>query len=120
MKALWASVILFLVMLGIILGNAAYIHYCSDHLRTLIKQLNASPSKGDALSLMDAFWKRNRGIVELSVGSRGTDSITETLNCLRWAYETDNKAEFLKYTIILENKIEEMERAEFFSVDSLF
>ena len=120
MKAFWASVILFGVMLILIIGNAAYIHETTDRIRLFDSALDNRSDRAEVLSDLNTFWSARRRIISLSVGYEQLDHLTETIDCLRWADSISDEAEFERYRILLRDAIDEIERTENFSVENLF
>ena len=120
MKAFWASVILFGVMLFCIAGNAAYIHGCTNEIHTLVSELDDPSGRQVTLARLDELWKKQQRILTLSVGYEKINRLTEMLDCLWWAHSVKDEAEFELYRILLTDAIDEIERADILSGENLF
>ncbi len=120
MKAFWASVILFGLLLIGIVGNAIYLCNSADQIRALELLLDEPSQRQENLFLLEESWARKQKIIALSVEFESIDRITEAISGLRWAYSTEEKEEFERYRILLLDAIDKMERAEKLSVENLF
>ena len=120
MKALWASVILFGLLLILVCWNAIYIHKSAEELRTLTSKLDEPSTRWDTLSRLDELWKSRRAIIGFSLGDKQLDRLSEMIDSLLWAYSVSDEAEFERYRILLTDAIDEIERAENLSVENLF
>lgn len=120
MKAFWASVILFGILLFLVGWNASYIHESTDEIRALAFRLDEPSSRKETLSQLDSLWETRQKIIGLSVGYEQLDHLTEVIDCLWWAYSVADEAEFERYRILLTDAIDEIERTEKLSAENLF
>ena len=121
MKAWVASLCLFLVLIGIIIANAIYVHRVTNHLCGVTEHLQFDDAKAaQALDELAAYWNRHRALVALSIGYRDLDHVCETIICLRAAYDTQSASDFETYRRILSDAAVEISRLERFSLENLF
>lgn len=119
MKAFWASVILFGVMLFFIGWNAIYIQDSAERIRAFAEEMKHLENRQIALLELDAFWEKHQNLIGLSVSFRETDHLSEMIDCLVWAQNVENEEEFQKYLILLLDAADEIERADRFSIGNL-
>ena len=120
MKALWASVLLFGLLLLFIVGNYLYIQNSTDRLYALVRKADTRETRQDALSELKDLWERCRTPVSLSVHLREIDRISEILDALRWYQDADNEKEFQYNLVLLTDAIEKIGRANRFSLENIF
>lgn len=121
MKAWIASLCLFAVLIGIIVGNAIYVHRVTDHLKEVAYELRFDAENTvHTLDALSAYWNRHRTFIALSIGYRELDHVCETILYLRAAYDTKNASDFEAYRRLLSDTADEISRLERFSVENLF
>ena len=121
MKAWIASLCLFLLLIGVIIANAIYVHRVTDHLREATEALVFDEaSTADALDALWEYWNRHRALIALSIGFRELDHVCETMISLRASYDTRSASDFEQYRRLLADAADEISRLERFSVENLF
>lgn len=121
MKAWIVSLCLFILLIGIIIGNAVYVHRVADHLCSTLHALHFEDAKTAAtLEELDAYWQRHHPFISLSISYRELDHVSETMISLRAAYDTQNVSDFEGYRQLLLDAADELSRLERFSVENLF
>lgn len=121
MKAWIVSLCLFVLLLGIIVFNAVYVHRVSDHLSEVLNSLSADAANTqDELDALDAYWEKHHPLVALSIGYRELDHVSETLISLRAAYQSRNVSDFELYRQLCVDAADELARLEKFSIENLF
>ncbi|MBE6546915.1 MAG: DUF4363 family protein [Ruminococcaceae bacterium] len=120
MKAFWASLLLFGILLGGILCNARYLHRTADYLEKTAQALAQADSRDETLGELERFWEKNQTIISLTVGFRELDRFGEIIVQLRWAHDAENESEFERYRLLLADVTEEIIRSEEFSIKNLF
>ena len=91
MKALISSVILFVILVGIIIGNTFYIRYATDTIRAYTEAISID-STPDEVGRLSQFWKKHKKFVALSSSFTELDDICELIIKLESAYKTGNAA----------------------------
>ena len=120
MKAFWISLILFALLLMATAGNALYIRRVTDRIYAITESLSIPEARADSLAELETLWKKQEPWIGLTVGFRELDHFGELIVQLRWAQDTQNEAELLRYRALLRDAIKELRRAEEFSVENLF
>ena len=121
MKAWIASLFLFVLLIGIIIANAVYIHRVSAHLQSAANSLCfESEQTAQTLDELSAYWRRHRARIALSISYRDLDHVCETIISLRAAYDTQSASDFENYRQLLSDVAGEISRLERFSVENLF
>ena len=119
MKAFWASVILFAVLIACIWANAVYMQKTAQAMHSLSAKLNEPQQREATLAKLEEAWENSRTVFSLTVGYRELDRFDEILTQLRWAYESKNAAEFTRFHRLLEDAIDELIRTERFEIENL-
>ena len=121
MKAWIASLCLFVLLIGIIVINAIYVHRISAHLCDVVGGLSIEDAHTqEQLDALDAYWQKHHPLVGLSIGYRDLDHVSELLISLRAAYETKSASEFESYRQLALDAATELSRLERFSIENLF
>ena len=121
MKAWIISLCLFVILIGAIIGNAVYIHRVAEHLCSVTQSLCFEDERSASeLEALEAYWRRHRPFVSLSIGYRELDHVCEVLISLRAAYDSGNSSDFECYRRLLSDAADEISRLERFSVENLF
>ncbi len=120
MKSFWISLVLFLLVIAGIAGNIVYIRHCADYMKNAAERVLLDEESGDTLTELENFWEKNRKYIGLSVSYREVDHLCEMLISLRWAYDIKDEEELIKYRLLVQDAVKEIERLEQFSVENLF
>ena len=121
MKAWIISLVLFILLLGLIIGNAVYIHRVAARLCEISDSLVFDEEETEArFEMLEAYWERNRAFIALSISYRELDRVAEMMISLRSAYETKNASDFEEYRRLFRDVADEISRFERFSVENLY
>lgn len=121
MKAWIISLCLFILLIGVIIGNAFYIHRVAAHLCEISDSLTFEEEETETcLEMLEAYWERHRTFVALSISYRELDRVSEAMISLRSAYDTKNASDFEEYRRLFRDAADEISRLERFSVENLF
>lgn len=119
MKAFFISLLLFILLIGGIVGNAVYVHRVTDRLLQSLDAISFSSSEAEWDELED-YWDRHRAFVALSISYRELDHFSESLIALRAARDADSSFDFEIYHAIAVDAAREIARLERFSLENLF
>ena len=119
MKSFVIASVLFVLLVGIIVGNAIYVHHVSNHILEQLEVLSLE-SSADELSSLEEYWTRHRPFVSLSLGYGELDHLTESLLSMKAAHKTRNVSDFERFREICRDAARELTRLERFSPENLF
>lgn len=119
MKTLVASVILFVVLISIIIGNIFYIKYATDTIRAYTEAINVD-SPPESVDRLSAFWKDHKKLVALSVSYTDLDDICELIIKLESAHKTGNAAAIERNKELIFDELAGITRFEKISIENIF
>ena len=119
MKSFVVASLLFVFLIGIIIGNAIYVHHVSSHILKRLEDLSFE-SDAEALSSLEDYWEHHRPFVSLSLGYGELDHLTESLLSMEAAHKTRNASDFERFREICRDAARELTRMERFSPENLF
>ncbi len=120
MKAFWASIVLFTLLITAVAVNADYIHRITNNLVVFAEELEAADGRSERLDQLENRWNRSRTWIALSVKQSDLNKIDELIVTLRWAHDTQNEEAFLKYRALLMQTAKEFNRTERLSLQNIF
>ena len=120
MKAFWISLALFLLVIGAVIANAAYISYISDRLEEYSKSIQYNKSPADLIEELQDFWDKHRKFIGLSMETPEIDSVEKTILSLKLSYEEGQEFEFERCRLLLAKASREIKRLETFSIENIF
>ena len=120
MKAFWVSLALFLILLGCVFFNARFLRRTSEELIGYAEQLTDTADREETVAALEACWEDARPWVSLTIAFDETEHFGELVAQLRWAHDTKNETELLRYRSLLTDAAEELSRRERFSLENLF
>ena len=121
MKAWFFSLCLFLVLIGMIIANAIYVHRTSKHICSLLETLSfEGAATKNTLDELQRYWDQHRPFIALSIGYRDLDHVCETLISLRASYEVQSAPDFELYRQVAADAVRDLGRLERFSIENLF
>ena len=118
MKSFVAACAIFLVFIGLTVGNAIYVHRVSETLCEGLSTLSPESAVEEIEDLM-AYWERHRPLIALSIGHRELDHLSESLLTLRVAHGTSNTENFEQARALARSAAELLARPERFSLENL-
>lgn len=121
MKSFWISLLLLLLMLCGIAGNAVYINHVADVLNRMTEEL---PDLGEENCTTDAealrdYWERNAPYIGLSVGYPVADRISEQAAVLSACAACGDFYGYRSALALLRDAIGDVRRLERFSIENL-
>ena len=119
MKTLIASIILFLILVGIIIGNLFYIRYATDRLWEYTESISVD-SPDEDMERLSAFWKRHKKFIALSASYTELDDICELIIKLSHAHKTGNTAAIEKNKELVLDELIGITRFEKISIENIF
>ena len=120
MRAVWASAILFVLMIALIVWNGWYVRQSADEMLSLAARLESPEDRQEALAALESFWASRKGVLELSMKYADIDRLAEAIDRLRWADSLGLTAEFEKYRLRLISSVEGFARVERLCPENLF
>ena len=120
MKAFWFSVVLFIIIVGAVVGNSFYVSFLSDSLDRYTKEIENSESPAALINELQDFWNTNRKFAGLSIETPELDSVGRIIVSLRLAYEEGSEFEFKHSLLMLSEASREISRLERLSLENLF
>ncbi len=118
MKSLIISVTLFLLVALCIIINVGYIHSTADKIEKAAVGL-AEPTE-EKISALEELWKKNEGILGLSLSSTFLENVSKTVVSLRCAHESGDAAEYEKNRAFLFHCAEGIRGLERLSIENIF
>ena len=119
MKSFAIASVLFILLIGIIIGNAIYVHHVSSHILEQLEALSFE-SSADALSSLEEYWMRHHPFVSLSLGYGELDHLSESLIAMEAAHTCREASDFERFRQICFDAARELTRLERFSPENLF
>ena len=120
MRSFIISLILFVLLIATVFGNAFYVKTVSSRIVSDTEALEKSCYLPQAIQELEKYWEKHRGFVGLSVGHEELDRISENIISLKAACESKNKSDAKRYLLILQDLAKEMGRHEELSFENLF
>ncbi len=120
MKSFLLSLALLALVITGVCVNRIYISHAADVINGTVSQLDLKDDSKESLEKLERYWEKHQKYIGLSVSYRELDHLGEMLISLRWAYDTENEAEFEKYRALTFDAVEEITRMERFSIENLF
>ena len=120
MKAFWFTVALFLILLGCVFLNARFLRRTSEELIGYADQLTEVADREKTVTALERCWDDTRTWISLTVSFQELDHFGELVAQLRWAHDTKNETELIRYRSLLIDAAEELSRTEQFSIENLF
>ena len=119
MKTLIASVILFALLIGTIIGNIFYIKYSTEAIRSYTEAISTDSSPEEIEKLSD-FWKKHKKLISLSVSYTELDDICDLIIKLESAYKTGNAAAIERNKELIFDELAGITRFEKISIENIF
>ena len=119
MKSFVVASILFILLVGVIIGNAIYVHHVSKEIILQLEELSFE-STADEVESPGRYWDRHRAFVSLSLGYRELDHLTESLISMEAAHKSLDAPSFERFRQICHDAARELTRLEQFSPENLF
>ena len=119
MKSFAIASVLFILLIGIIIGNAIYVHHVSSHILERLESLSLE-SSADELSSLGDYWAHHRPFVSLSLGYGELDHLSESLIAMEAAHASRETSDFERFRQICFDAARELTRLERFSPENLF
>lgn len=117
MKSLIFSAILFFSLIALVVGNSLYIHsVCNDALSILN---TLSPDDEEGVSELCAFWHKHSLIFGISIHNSQIERMNELTEALKSAVAKRDGAEFQEYRSLLTELLEELQKNEEISFQSI-
>lgn len=110
MKAFILSLILFLTLISLIIGNAVYVHSACDELSKMLSELDENDTLG-AEKICES-WHSHRQILSLSVHETLLERMDDLTENLKSAVTAGDGAEFNKNRALIYELISELIRNE--------
>ena len=120
MRAFICSVVLFIIIIGGVVGNAVYISFVAGRLERYADLLENSNSPDSTLDELWDFWNTHRKFTAISVETKELDAIEKIILTLELSSESGAKFEFENYRRLLKKAATELSRLERLSVESIF
>lgn len=120
MKALVISLLLFVTIIVAVIFNAFYVHALTAYMKEQASSACRSESAEVELEALLEYWNRHRVIVGLSASFDKIDSITEQLLSMRSAVKSGNRSILLQSYELFCNALDDVDRYERLSADTLF
>ena len=120
MKAFWASVILFALLVTAVSVNAVFVHRFTHKLIHTAHRLEQAEKRDALLRDLENDWNRNRTWLTLSMKQSDLNRVDELLVILRWAHDEQNEDSFLKHRALLVQVATEFNRTERLSLQNIF
>ena len=120
MKSFIISLILFILLISTIFGNAFYVKEVSKRIVSDTKTLEESNYSPQRIRDLEKYWEKHRGFIGLSVGHDELDRISESIISLKASCESGNISDAELYLLILQDLVKEMGRHEELSLENLF
>ena len=119
MKAFWFSVILFAMIILAVALNGIYIIRVSEHLREYSDRLE----KENPAALLDElqdYWEYNRRFLSFSMDAITIDEVEKIILSLQVSHQSNDRYEFEKYRVYLNEMAEEISRLERLDIENIF
>ena len=122
MKSFLVAYIIFLLMIGSIVGNARYIDTTVDELLEMLGTADPSDTAQNAQRLreLEAFWNKEKKFVQVSVSHHKVDAVRDLLSSLLIYNECGDLTEYEKTAALLSAAIEELRLPEKLSGENIF
>lgn len=120
MKSLVVSLLLFVTIVVAVILNAFYVHTLTEYMKEQASSACQSENAEAELEALIEYWNRHRVIVGLSASFDKIDSITEQLLSMRSAIKSDNRSILLQSYELFCNALDDVDRYEKLSADTLF
>ena len=119
MKSAIVSLLIFLLLIILIVGNAIYVsHVCKD-ISNLAQEVSNSDQKEISIAKMKDLWSGHRDWLDLSVKLNEIERMSDLIESLDAAHKADNQAEISKYCILISELAEEFSEHEKLSFRSI-
>lgn len=119
MKSFVIASFLFILLIGLIIGNAIYVHHVSNQILWQLEALSFEDT-ADEVAAPGRYWERHRAFVSLSLGYRELDHLTESLISMEAAHKSLDASDFERFREICRDAARELTRLERFSAENLF
>lgn len=120
MRSFIISLILFVLLISTIFGNAVYVKNVSDHIVSDTEALLKNDYPPNLIQDLEKYWEKHRSFVGLSVGHQELDRISESIISLKASCESKNTSDARRYLLILQDAAKEMGGHEELSLENLF
>lgn len=120
MRAFICSVVLFIIIIGGVIGNAFYVSFVADRLEQYADRLKNNKSPTNTLEELWDFWNMHRKFTAISVETKELDAIEKIILTLELSAETGAEFEFENCRRLLKEAATELSRLERLSMESIF
>lgn len=122
MKTFYASIILFIITVSLIVLNYSYISNLSEKLTEMTENLPSPSEEGCYKAVEDlyAFWEKNHDIARISTGYIELNKISDAITSLKVYAANNSISDFENTRELLYNAIDELHRLESFSFYNIY
>ncbi len=119
MKTFYLTLFLFMVLVGLIAGNAVFVLQTANALQSRVEALPASSEADAALDELETFWQRRRVPLSLSVPASALLLFDTALTGMKSTAGSGNAADYELYRDEALLAIRGLARLERFSAENL-
>ena len=119
MKSFWIMLCVFVLMLGGIAANCAFIDRTADRMEQAIAALPEVGEAKEALDEIEAFWQRRRTAVSVSISFNDIRAIDNDLAQMRAAAEVGEDSDYEVARLLALSAVVHMRRLERFSLECI-
>lgn len=120
MKVFVASLILFVLLLGVIWWNYIFINSTADEMNRKVTALPSCAEAEEAVDALADYWEKRSAIAGLSVSYEVLYEVEENLSDLRSAATQNEEFEFEAARARVIVSIRQLRRLEQFSIENIF
>ncbi len=120
MKVLIASIVLFVLILGTVIGNAVYSDISLGKFSELAQKAYQNSTSDEVLNELFDYWESHKTYFGLTATLKDIDSVTENLLNLQTAITHGNTQLAEQSYVLLQNAIDDIRRFEKLSPANIF
>ena len=119
MRSFIITSLLFAVMIVSITANAIYVSRTADRIKDHVESEEFEKAPETAMTALESLWEDNRILLELSVGYKEIDLISELILDLKHYVNEGNTEESKRIRILISDATDDISRLERLSIENL-
>ncbi len=120
MRSFIITSLLFTIMIFSITANAIYVSRTADKIKEYVEGEEFEKAPEASMTALESLWEDNRIILELSVGYKEMDLISELILDLKHYVNINNTEETKRIRTLIADAADDISRLERLSLESLF
>lgn len=121
MRGFIITVCFFIILIICIILNFIYINRVHDDMHQMVSQLASAPCEEnkEQIEKIQEYWESKISILSISVNFREIDNLSNAIDSLSAANNSNNQTQFAIYKELTQNAIDAMMRLEKFSIRNI-